>query len=74
MAYQFTGSELSPLQNAYNDAVTGGSWASVYATISARFPRRGIEAGDLSDLGVACRRSCCSGFQQCTFDGCVRLE
>ncbi|WHO82591.1 calcium-binding protein [Rhizobium leguminosarum] len=41
MAYQFTGSELAALQNAYNNAVAGGSWATVYATISASISTNG---------------------------------
>ncbi|TBY26963.1 hypothetical protein E0H93_28165 [Rhizobium leguminosarum bv. viciae] len=53
MAYQFTGSELSALQNAYNNAVAGGSWATVYSTISASIstngqPEAGVDQAVLS--------------------------
>ena len=47
MTYQFTSDELSAVQNAYDNAVAGGSWASVYAAISAS-----ISSNGQADAGV----------------------
>jgi hypothetical protein len=58
MSYQFSQNQIDALQLVYNDALTYGTWSSVYATISALIgengsPKQGVDASVFSWINGA---------------------